>query len=373
MTGINDNIKGLELAQVLAGRFIERRRAVHQNFTMMAAPKRVAIYTRVSLDRTGEGLAVDRQLARCRKRIAANDYAGWQEVGHYSDNSISAYTGKERPEWNRLLDDIRAGRVDIVLAWHLDRMTRSVLELEQLIKLCEDFDVDIVTIEGDIDLSRTTGRLVARILAAVARAEVEMKTARQLLKWDQMAEAGLPFTGGRRAFGYELDRMTIMEEEATAIRKAARDYLDGKPLSRIARELTAANLTSVRDGYYEAKGKEWTSTGVRQMLENPRYAAIRMHRGQEAGPAAWPAILEEETHRAIVAKGRANAVNRPDWAKKKPGMTGHQAYLNLLSGLLVCWRCGEKARPRRTRASPTTPAPRRHGTSPCAASTWKRS
>lgn len=334
---------------------------------MMAAPKRVAIYTRVSLDRTGEGLAVDRQLARCRKQIEAKDYAGWQEVGHYSDNSISAYTGKHRPEWERLLSDIRAGRVDIVLAWHLDRMTRSVLELEHLILLCEEYNVDIATIEGDIDLSRTTGRLVARILAAVARAEVEMKTMRQLLKMDQLANTGKPFTGGRRAFGYELDRLTVVEEEAVAIKKAAQDYLDGKPLIHIAREWDLAGLKSSRREDYDTT-TGWTGTGVRQVLENPRYAGIRMHRGEAAiypsghplegqrVVAEWPAIIDEDTHLAIVSKIKRSA--RPDETKAK----GPGVHLTLLSGIMVCRKCGEKAGANRQRGVGiyTCSSPARH-------------
>lgn len=357
------NFKGLELAEALAARFIERRRAMHQDFTMMmAAPIRVAIYTRVSLDRTGEGLAVERQLERCRAQIKAKEYAGWREVGHYSDNSISAYTGKHRPEWERLLSDIRASRVDIVLAWHLDRMTRSVLELEQLILLCEECNVDIATIEGDIDLSRTTGRLVARILAAVARAEVEMKTARQLLKMDQLAKAGKPFTGGRRAFGYGLDRMTVVEDEAAAIKRAAQEYLDGKPLTHIARDWDLAGLkSSRRDDWETTTG--WTASGVRQVLENPRYAGIRMHRGEKvvdengvAITAAWPALIDEDTHLAILSKIKRSA--RPEETKAK----GPGVHLTMLSGIMVCRKCGAKAGANRQRGVPiyVCSSPARH-------------
>lgn len=322
----------------------------------MSTPRvRVLIYTRVSLDRTGEGLAVDRQLERCRAQIAAKSYAGWVEFGHESDNSISAYTGKHRPGWARVLEHVKAGRVDVVIAWHLDRMTRSVLELEELILLCERYDVDIATIEGDIDLSRTTGRLVARILAAVARAEVEMKTARQLLKFDQLAAAGAPFTGGRRAFGYALDRMTVVEDEAEAIRWAAEEYLRGMPLAHIARRWDELGLVSSRRNDYEGT-TGWTATGVRQVLENPRYAAIRMHRGERAGAAAWPAILDEDTHLAIVAK-LANAARPAEKRGKGP------VPQTLLSTIAVCRTCGETARGSRIhggRAGYTCASPARH-------------
>lgn len=336
-------VKGLDLAHALAQQFIDKRRVMHGDLTMMmAAPKRVIIYTRVSLDRTGEGLAVDRQLERCRKHIAAKEYAGWKEVAHFSDNSISAYTGKHRPGWEQVLGEIRAGRADIVIAWHMDRMTRSMVELEELILLCETNGVDIATIEGDIDLSSHMGRMVARILAAVARAEVEQKTARQLLKWDQVAAAGKPFTGGIRAFGYARDRMTLVEAEADAIAKAAREYLAGKPLINIAREW---DLLGLRSDMHARKGSEgWTSTGVRQILTNPRYAGIRMHRGEpvvdEDGnpiPAAWPAIITEDMHQALLASFKRKE-RHPDRKAKGPGV-----HLCLLSGIIVCQMCGAKA------------------------------
>ena len=93
----------------------------------------------------------------------------------------------------------------MVLAWHLDRLTRNMLDLETLILLAEDHGVGVATVTGDIDLTSDVGRMVARILAAVARAEVERKGARQRRANQQRRAEGKRWTSGWRPFGYELD------------------------------------------------------------------------------------------------------------------------------------------------------------------------
>src|SRR4249920_1550944 len=80
-------------------------------------PERAAVYVRVSRDKTGAGLGVDRQEADCRAKAAE---LGWTVVAVYADNDLSAYSGKPRPGYRRLLADVRAGAVDAVVVWHTD-------------------------------------------------------------------------------------------------------------------------------------------------------------------------------------------------------------------------------------------------------------
>jgi site-specific DNA recombinase len=86
------------------------------------APLRAAIYVRISKDRTGAGLGVARQEEDCAALCRAR---GWQIVRVYVDNDVSASSGKPRPAWKELLADIKAGRVDAIVCWHVDRLTRS--------------------------------------------------------------------------------------------------------------------------------------------------------------------------------------------------------------------------------------------------------
>ena len=160
----------------------------------MAARERAAIYLRQSKDATGAALAVERQRADCQ-RLAAE--RGWQVVATFTDNDLSASTGKPRPGYLELLALVDTRAVDVVVAWHVDRLTRRLAELEDLIDRCEKAGVRVATVSGDLDLSTDAGRLVGRILGAVARGEIERKSARQQRAALQAAESGREPAGAR--------------------------------------------------------------------------------------------------------------------------------------------------------------------------------
>jgi site-specific DNA recombinase len=255
-----------------------------------AMGNRAAIYTRISQDRTGAGLAVERQEVECRQLA---ERLGLTIVEVYSDNDISAYSGKPRPGYRRLLAAIRGGQVGAVVVWHLDRLTRQPSELETYLDVARDVPTYSVT-AGQLDLATPSGKMTARIAAAVAAAEVERMKERKRSARDQAAAAGR-WTGGRRPFGYQGDGVTVVEAEAEAIRWAATELLGGTSLNKLAAELN-------RRGVQTSTGGRWAPTEVRRMLLRPRNAGLMQHRGQEVGPADWPAILDETVWRGVVAK-----------------------------------------------------------------------
>src|SRR4051794_36815060 len=115
----------------------------------------VALYARISRDADGEGLGVARQLEDCR---ALAERRGWGLVDEYVDNDISAYSGKSRPQYKRLLEDIRAGRVDIVVAWAPERLHRSPRELEDFLELIETCGIGVETVKAGVwDVSTSHG------------------------------------------------------------------------------------------------------------------------------------------------------------------------------------------------------------------------
>src|SRR5262252_7677844 len=130
-----------------------------------------AMYARISRDDAGDGLGVQRQLQDCAALLRRR---GWTNAGSYIDNDVSAFSGRVRPQYERLLKDIRLGRIDIVIAWAPERLHRSPRELEDFIDLIEQTGVTVETIKaGAWDVSSSHGRLVARMLGAVSRAESE--------------------------------------------------------------------------------------------------------------------------------------------------------------------------------------------------------
>ena len=179
---------------------------------------RVDFYVRISQDREGGGLGVARQEEDCRALCA---WLGWQVAGVYTDNDVSAYSGKPRPEWTRLLRDIAAGDVNAICCWHVDRLTRTPRELEDVIDLHDNAGVQLATVTGEIDLSTPTGRLVARTLGAAARHESEHKSERQRRAQLQAAQQSKPHTAGQRGYGYGPDRLTVISNEAGMIPEAS--------------------------------------------------------------------------------------------------------------------------------------------------------
>src|SRR5438105_2394327 len=97
-------------------------------------PRAAAIYARISADPSGTALGVARQEADCRSLA---DRKGWTVTEIYVDNDLSAYSGKPRPAYRRLLEDIKGARVDAVIVWHLDRLHRNPKDLEEFFEICD--------------------------------------------------------------------------------------------------------------------------------------------------------------------------------------------------------------------------------------------
>jgi len=155
--------------------------------TQPATPDRAVIYLRESVDQDGDAHNVANHLADCRR---LTDRRGWTVTRVLCDNDVSATNGKRRPEWEALLRMIEDHAMDRLVVWAADRLLREPTDLELLIKLCERENMPIATATGDLDLSNDQGRLVARILTAVAKGEVERKSARQKLANSEAALAG---------------------------------------------------------------------------------------------------------------------------------------------------------------------------------------
>jgi len=116
-----------------------------------------AVYLRISEDRSGDQLGVQRQREDCENLCTVKR---WGTV-EYLDNDTSATSGKKRPAYERMLADIRDGRIGAVVVWDLDRLHRRPIELEEFMALADEKHLALATVSGDVDLSTAQGRLVA--------------------------------------------------------------------------------------------------------------------------------------------------------------------------------------------------------------------
>lgn len=283
---------------------------------------RAVIYARQSLDRSGEALAVSRQLSDCRSLVERN---GWDTAGEYVDNDVSASTGR-RPEWTRLLADLTVGRYDTLVVWHTDRLYRRLRDLVELVELAERQALRIVTVRaGDLDLTTPAGRMLAGMLGSAGRYEAEQKGARQAAANRQRAKMG-DVRWTRRPFGYDRrdGRVIEIKAEAAELRTAASKVLTGSTLAAIVADLNDRDVPT-------STGGRWSVTTLRRVLLNPRHAGKAMYLGEDMGDGAWPAILDAETHERLTAI-------LTDPARRTAPTTASKY---LLSGIVRCGRCGE--------------------------------
>lgn len=284
-----------------------------------------AIYCRISADREGEGLGVERQEADCR---ALAEKLGLRVAQVFTDNDISASTRskKPRPGYDQMIAAAEAGRISAIVAYSNSRLTRRPRELEGLVELHQRTGVRIHTVvSGQYDLSTADGRLHARLLGSIDAAEAERTAERVSRAARQAAEAG-KWHGGPRPFGYEDDGVMVREAEAEALREGYRQVLAGASLASIARSWNAQGL---RTG---AHSQQWKTPSVREVLCSSRYAGLRSYRGEILGPAEWDAIVDRETWEATVTILR-------DPARRHGPISARR----LLTGLAVCAICGETA------------------------------
>ncbi|WP_172457777.1 recombinase family protein [Pseudonocardia sp. N23] len=252
---------------------------------------RAVIYARASQDRDGTARSVDQQRVECREFA---DQRGFQVVAELADNDMSAYAGKPRPAYIELLRMIREGETDAVIVWEQSRLTRRPYELEQYIEVCEPRGVatHMVT-SGFLDLTTDQGRLVARMMGAQNRYEVDQLRGRVKRGLRSRSAKGLP-GGGRRPFGFLADKVTHDPIEAAAIRSATESVVLGESVHGIAREWRAQGLVTTT-------GKPWTTTQLRALLRRPRNAGLMQHQGRVAGRASWEPIVPAELWTACVA------------------------------------------------------------------------
>ena len=283
---------------------------------------RAVIYLRQSLDRSGEGAAVERQHEDCR---ALANLRAWEVVEVITENSVSASTGKDRPGYLRVLELIRAGAIDRVIVYHVDRLYRSMIDLEHLVLLSESTGVRIATVTGDLDLSTDTGRLLARILAAIARGEVERKSARQKRANLQRREQGAA-QWTRRPFAYDRDddgHPILVSDEAAALKMAAAAILGGGTLAAGARMLDEG-------GFETTAGKPWNVRTLSRALRSPRYVSRVTYLGEATGvDGTWPPLWDETLHTQLVEiltdPGRRIATST--------------TLIHWLSGAMYCGKC----------------------------------
>jgi site-specific DNA recombinase len=226
-----------------------------ENQVSESIPKRCAIYTRKSVIGRfdPEYNSIETQHDVCSAYIKSQAHRGWRLLKERYDDLGQSGGSLERPSMQRLMHDIELGRVDVVVLYKIDRLTRSLRDFMRLLELFERYGVAFVSITQSFDTSDTLGRLVLNILLTFAQFEREMHSDRQRDKKIAMKRRGL-WTGGIPPYGYRVveGRLVVDETEAAVVRRIFERFIATKSYGAVRRELEADDVRSkthvTRDG-----------------------------------------------------------------------------------------------------------------------------
>ena len=268
---------------------------------------RCAIYTRVSTD---HGLeqdfnSLDAQYDASQAYIRSQAHAGWTLLrARYDDGGFSG-GNTERPALQRLLLDVRAGKVDVIVVYKVDRLTRSLADFAKLVELFDEHAVSFVSVTQQFNTTTSMGRLTLNVLLSFAQFEREVTSERIRDKIAASKRKGL-WVGGMAPLGYETKdrRIVVVEEEAERVRTIFRSYLTLGSLNRVLADLRRRGIVTkvrtLKTGRTEG-GIPFTRGPLAYLLRNRFYIGEVVFRG-EVFPGEQPVILDRDLFDAVQAK-----------------------------------------------------------------------
>lgn len=342
---------------------------------MGGVTERVVIYCRISEDPRQRELGVKRQRKDCEALAAGR---GWTVVGVFTDNDVAVLTaGADRPQYRAMMDLVRTGQADRIVAYGLSRLWRNRRERADAIELLKSRRVSVTLVRGsDLDMTSAMGRMVAGMIGEADTAESELKAERVAAAALQRAEMGK--AAGHVAYGWRRVRVRNSEgdvvdwhdeidpEQAAVVRRIVAWLLEDKPVRWVAARLNEECVPPPRAALRLATGRaptghrvatQWNAETVRKIAVRPANAGriVRTEivsgepvRNEDFGPAEAPKIIEPETHARVKAlltdpgRNRRPILDGDDGPprRRRPGARKHL----LTFGVGYCGACGAELR-----------------------------
>jgi DNA invertase Pin-like site-specific DNA recombinase len=292
---------------------------------------RCAIYTRKS---TEEGLeqdfnSLDAQREACEAFIASQKHEGWMTLpAQFDDGGYSGGT-LERPALQRLLDDIRGSKVDAVVVYKIDRLTRSLLDFAKIVEVFDARGVSFVSVTQAFNTATSMGRLTLNVLLSFAQFEREVTGERIRDKIAASKKKGMCM-GGYPPLGYDVKdrKLVVNEAEAESVSTIFRRYQELRSVRLLKEHLDRAGIVSKRRTAPNGRlygGKLMTRGALYHMLQNRIYRGEIMHRGQ-TNPGEHEPIIDDGLWQEMQKTLAANRVER--------GAGNGIRRLSLLTGLI---------------------------------------
>jgi site-specific DNA recombinase len=313
---------------------------------------RCAVYTRKS---TEEGLeqefnSLDAQREAAQAFIASQQHEGWVCLSDRFDDGGFTGGNMERPALRRLLADIAEGKIDCVLVYKVDRLSRSLLDFARMMETFERHRVSFVSITQQFNSATSMGRLVLNVLLSFAQFEREIISERTRDKIAATRRKG-KWSGGMPILGYDVDprggRLLVNDDEAARVRAIFQLYLEQQALLPVVQELERRGWVgkrwTTRQGH-ERGGQPFTRTSLYRLLTNVVYLGKSRYKN-EVHAGEQPAIVEAQIFQQVQTLLRQNGVTC--------GATVRNEFGAILKGLLRCVPCDCAMTPSHTTRSRT--------------------
>jgi site-specific DNA recombinase len=276
---------------------------------------RCAIYTRVSTD---HGLeqdfnSLDAQYDASQAYVRSQAHAGWTLLrGKYDDGGFSG-GDTDRPALQRLLEDVRAGKVDVIVVYKVDRLTRSLADFAKLVELFDHYNVSFVSVTQQFNTTTSMGRLTLNVLLSFAQFEREVTSERIRDKITASKRKGL-WVGGMVPLGYDTKdrKITVIEAEAERVRSIFRGYLKLGSLNLLMADLRKRGIVTRLRALNSGKtvgGIPFTRGPLAHLLRNRFYVGEVVFK-DEILKGEQPAILDRDLFDAVQVKLSEKATNR---------------------------------------------------------------
>ena len=309
--------------------------------------KRVAAYARVSTDGEDQETSYEGQVTHFTEFI--NNHAGWKMAGVYADEGITGTSIAKREQFNKLISDCEAGRIDLVVTKSVSRWARNTLDSLQTIRKLKALGIPIIFEKENINTMEASGELLITIMSSLAQQESQSISQNVKISHQYRFQQGVPMIANSRFMGYNkekgADHLTIDPEGAETVRLIFRDFLDGFSFGDIVKDLEGQGISSV------SGNERWDPSTVKSMLKNEKYMGdlllqkyyipdfltkkVRKNRGE------LPQYYVENAHAPIVPKEVFLRAQGILLQRKQTAKRGRVRNENALFGNVICGECGD--------------------------------
>jgi DNA invertase Pin-like site-specific DNA recombinase len=286
---------------------------------------RCAIYTRKSTEHNLdlEFNSLDAQREACEAYIKSQAHEGWRLVAdHYDDGGVSG-ASLERPALQTLLADVRAGKINTVVVYKVDRLTRSLADFAKLVELFDQFGVSFVSITQSFNTTTSMGRLTLNVLLSFAQFEREVIGERVRDKIAASKRKGI-WVGGPVSLGYRCidKKLVVVPDEAETVRAIFTRYLELGSMGALIEDLDRRGIRTKANGRINGSvrgGIRFGTGALAHLLKNRFYIGEVVYRGATHRGVHEP-ILDRELFEAVQAKLATNTVMRQVRLKGSPAI-----------------------------------------------------